>query len=205
MEFFIARHGQDMDNASGILNGRRDEPLTDLGRQQALNLASEMKNADMKFDAVYASPLLRAHQTAEIICSKLDIDPPIVHEGLKERDFGIMTGQPLSKINEMCAPDVLVANGVTYFLNPERAETFPALKKRAQNTFRDIKSKHDEDEKILLVTHGDMGKMIYAAYYSLEWEEVLKGFHFGNSDLLILSPNSTHDLSHMFKFEQSNL
>lgn len=31
----VTRHGQDEDNVRGILNGHRNLPLTDLGRQQA--------------------------------------------------------------------------------------------------------------------------------------------------------------------------
>ena len=35
-KIFVIRHGQDTDNVRGILNGRRDTDLTDLGRQQAI-------------------------------------------------------------------------------------------------------------------------------------------------------------------------
>lgn len=31
--------------------------------------------------------------------------------------------------------------------------------------------------RILLVTHGDIGQMIYAAYYNLDWKDVLQLFH----------------------------
>ncbi|MBP7769257.1 histidine phosphatase family protein, partial [Candidatus Saccharibacteria bacterium] len=39
MSIYIARHGQNKDNAEGILNGHRDRPLTELGRRQAMELA----------------------------------------------------------------------------------------------------------------------------------------------------------------------
>jgi len=32
LNIYVARHGQDRDNSNGILNGHRDEPLTELGR-----------------------------------------------------------------------------------------------------------------------------------------------------------------------------
>lgn len=60
-EIFIARHGQNEDNASGILNGHRDLPLTGLGRKQAKELGEGIKAAGLQFDAVYSSPLSRAH------------------------------------------------------------------------------------------------------------------------------------------------
>ena len=61
---YIARHGQNEDNVHGILNGHRDLPLTDLGRQQARQLARHIKDRGLVFDAVYASPLGRAFETA---------------------------------------------------------------------------------------------------------------------------------------------
>jgi broad specificity phosphatase PhoE len=57
---------------------------------------------------------------------------------------------------------------------------------------------------ILLVTHGDIGKMIYAEYYKLDWKKVLIQFHFGNCDLLIMSKDSMPEESHVFKLVQHN-
>ena len=44
---YIARHGQNEDNVRGILNGHRDLPLTDLGRQQARQLARHIKDREL--------------------------------------------------------------------------------------------------------------------------------------------------------------
>lgn len=89
---YIARHGQNEDNVRGILNGHRDLPLTDLGRQQARQLARHIKDRELVFDAVYASPLGRAFETAAIVAAELELAEPIIHDDLIERDFGIMTG-----------------------------------------------------------------------------------------------------------------
>lgn len=88
LKIYLARHGQDGDNVNGILNGRRDEPLTELGVQQAKNLAIAIKDAGLTFDAVYASPLQRAYKTAETVTDMLGIPKSIVVDDLIERDFG---------------------------------------------------------------------------------------------------------------------
>ena len=124
---YIARHGQNEDNVRGILNGHRDLPLTDLGRQQARQLARHIKDRGLVFDAVYASPLGRAFETAAIVAAALGLAEPIVHNDLIERDFGIMTGKLVADIEEICAPDIIKAENVTYFLHPDGAETFPEL------------------------------------------------------------------------------
>lgn len=200
---YIARHGQDEDNAEGILNGRRNRPLTNLGRNQAKTLAEEIRNLELTFDAVYASPLLRAYETAEIITNTLNISPPLTLESLVEREFGIMAGKPIVDIERICGTDVLKTDTVTYFLSPDGAETFPELLQRATRTLAEIDALHG-DGSVLLVTHGDIGKMLYAAYYMLSWEECLTQFHFGNSELLLLSQDSSVSDSHKIRMEQHN-
>ncbi|HZE86592.1 MAG TPA: histidine phosphatase family protein [Methylomirabilota bacterium] len=201
---YLVRHGQDLDNKNGILNGRRNEPLTNKGIEQAEELADMIKNTEIVFDHIYFSPLQRAFKTAKIISETVGLPEPEILSDLIERDFGIMTGKPQSKIIEMCSPDILVTDTITYFLNPQGAETFPELIQRAKKLLTYLEKRH-ENGNILLVCHGDIGKMIYAAYYNLNWDDVLKMFHFGNSDLLELSSTSKPEDAHVFKIQQHNL
>ena len=82
VNIYVARHGQDLDNSNGILNGHRDEPLTELGRQQAMDVANKMKKAGFALStscissskilsAIYSSPLQRAHETSKIFANIL--------------------------------------------------------------------------------------------------------------------------------------
>lgn len=204
LKIYLARHGQDEDNEKGILNGRRDFSLTKKGVEQARELAKKIKKAGIKFDKVYSSPLKRAYKTAEIITEKLGLKKPEILPDLIERDFGIMTGKSHTQIEEICSPDILKTETVTYFLSPKKAETFPQLVRRGKKVLRIITKKH-KDGNILLVAHGDIGKMIYVAYYNLDWMRVLKMFHFGNSDLLLMSEESAPEDAHFFKADQVNL
>ncbi len=76
LKIYIARHGTNVDNKNGILNGRRDEPLTDKGIEQAHEVADKIKEAGLIFDAVYASPLIRAFKTTQIISETIDAPAP---------------------------------------------------------------------------------------------------------------------------------
>ena len=236
INIFIARHGQDGDNANGILNGHRNEPLTELGRQQARDVGNKMLHEGFRLlhtpkstedepsntvsttlDAVYSSPLKRAYETAQIFTSILSRDKDRSHDqvvqvldDLIERDFGIMTGMPTSSILERCGQGhVLSTETIHYFLDPDGAETFPDLIARAKKLLsyieRDISDKNvDSPKSILLVTHGDFGKMLYAAYYDLDWQKVLKQFHFGNSEVLLLAKHSPPEKAHVFETSQFN-
>ncbi len=203
LRIYLARHGQDEDNASSILNGRRDMPLTELGFGQAEQLAASIKEHHLAFDAIYTSPLMRARRTAEIIAAGLGAKGPIVLADLIERDFGVMTGKPVQDIEKMCAPNIIKAHPVVYFINPQGAETFPEEMARSRKVIDWVKGKH-ADGNVLLVTHGDIGKMLYAAYYHLDWKSVLTMFHFGNSELLLLAEDSPAEETHVFATEQHN-
>jgi broad specificity phosphatase PhoE len=204
LNIYLARHGQDEDNVNGILNGRRDKPLTQKGIEQAQDLAKKIKEAKISFDKIYSSPLKRSYKTAEVIADTLNLEKPEILKDLIERDFGIMTGKSNTQIEEICQPNIIKTGTVTYFLSPEGAETFPQLVKRGKKILDTIKQHHKEGN-ILLVSHGDIGKMIYVAYYGLEWKDTLEMFHFGNSDLLLMSDNSPAEDAHVFKNGQFNL
>lgn len=228
VKIFVSRHGQDADNANGILNGHRNQPLTDLGRQQATDVAQKMLDAGFRFSttsgngaaegktvlsAIYTSPLIRALHTARIFADRLKdgasdegkVEPL---DDLIERDFGIMAGLPTSSITAICGEDkILATETINYFLDPEGAETFPQLVDRAKRLLTQIETLTKDlstDCAILLVTHGDFGKMLYAAYYDIPWENVLRQFHFGNSEVLLLSKDSSPDKAHVFETQQFN-
>jgi broad specificity phosphatase PhoE len=208
LKIYIARHGQNVDNANGILNGHRNEPLTPLGVEQAHELAAGIKETGLTFDAVYTSPLWRAKETAEIVCETLGISMPgmlgpEVLDSLIERDFGVMTGKHVSEIEKLCAPDIVRTKTITYFLSPDGAETFPDLLERAKEVLDCVRSKH-KTGAILLVTHGDIGKSLYCVYYKRNWVDILTEFHFGNCELLLLAEDANPNEPHVIKIQQHN-
>ena len=198
MKIYVARHGQNEDNAAGILNGHRNKRLTPLGRQQAIVLGHTIKELGIFPDKVEVSPLGRAIETAIIA----GFTRHFVEPGLIERNFGSMTGKLISEIKTLCAPDIIETELITYFLNVPGAETFPVLLERAKREIQRMKD--DPYGTRLLFTHGDFGKMLYCAYYDLDWMSCLVNFHFGNSELLLLSPDTHPDNAHVFKQEQHN-
>ena len=66
----IVRHGRTVANASGLLQGRVDNALDDLGLRQAQLIAQALG----KVDLVVSSPLIRARETAEPLGLPLRID-----------------------------------------------------------------------------------------------------------------------------------
>lgn len=203
LNIYLVRHGQDTDNVSGILNGHRDNSLTVLGLSQAHDLAEFIGSQKLKFIKVYSSPLKRAYQTASVITDTLSLSSPEILPDLIERDFGAMTGKNVSEIDNFPASSLIKTETVTYFLEAPGAENFPQVYARAQIVLKFLEEKY-QTGNILLVSHGDIGKMIYAAYYNLPWEDVLKMFHFGNSELLLLALGIMPEKAKIFAAPQFN-
>ena len=90
----LVRHGQSEWNAAGRWQGQADPPLTDLGRHQALHAARNLGVVD----AVVASDLQRASETALIIAEALGVGPVVLEPGLRERDAGEWSGLTRAEI-----------------------------------------------------------------------------------------------------------
>ena len=61
----LVRHGQSTWNAKGIWTGWQDPPLSEKGRQEAVQAGKLLEG--ISFDIAYASDLLRAKQTLDEI------------------------------------------------------------------------------------------------------------------------------------------
>jgi 2,3-bisphosphoglycerate-dependent phosphoglycerate mutase len=85
------RHGESVGNAQDRFQGHADFPLTGKGRTQARSLADRWQVEGVTFDQCIASPLLRACQTAEIICATLKI-PLQVDPDWMEINNGLVSG-----------------------------------------------------------------------------------------------------------------
>jgi probable phosphoglycerate mutase len=90
----LIRHGQSEWNADGRWQGQADPALTDLGRHQALHAARNLGVVD----AIVASDLQRASETAMIISNELGVGPLVLEPGLRERDAGEWSGLTRAEI-----------------------------------------------------------------------------------------------------------
>ena len=89
MTLFLVRHGRTAANAGGLLLGRADPPLDDLGRAQAAALASLVEAPTR----VVSSPLQRCRDTAAAFGAPVEVD-----ERWIELDYGDWDEQPIASI-----------------------------------------------------------------------------------------------------------
>ena len=90
-EVLLIRHGQSTANASGVWQGQLDFALSEEGRLQATEAGRALK--DKEISGIYASPLARAFETAEIVAREAGFSGEVVPApGLMERHGGVLEG-----------------------------------------------------------------------------------------------------------------
>lgn len=89
--FVLIRHGETTANADEIIAGVTDVPLTQIGRDQARALSNRAWPEPI---IIYTSPMSRAQHTARLTFPRREFES---HDGLRERDWGVFEGQPLSE------------------------------------------------------------------------------------------------------------
>lgn len=87
----MLRHGESEWNVAGRWQGWADVPLTPRGESEAGRRAAQLARDGVRPRAVYASDLVRAARTAEILAAHLEV-PLVVHEGFRERHVGEWSG-----------------------------------------------------------------------------------------------------------------
>lgn len=143
---FLVRHGETIDNARQIMQGQTQGELNQQGREQALQVARRL--ASEPFDAIIASDLHRAVETAEIIAQPHAL-PVQTTPLLRERDWGSFTGRYI--------PDL---RGQPW---PSDIETEQELLLRARSFLLYLTTTYP-GQRILAVGHGIINKAILAVY-----------------------------------------
>lgn len=154
---FLIRHA--VTAATGKkLGGRTEASLDDPGRQQAGGAAERL--ADVPFKRIYASPLPRATETADIIAAPHDLDVEPC-PGLLEVDYGRWTDRSLAQVSKQKLWSVIQATPslVTF---PE-GETIRQAQLRAVDAVEELVA-DNKGKVIAAVSHADIIKAVVSFY-----------------------------------------
>ena len=171
---YLVRHGETVDNARQIMQGQTQGCLNEKGREQALQVAQRL--ADEQIDAVVASDLNRAIQTAEYISALHGLavkTTPL----LRERDWGGFTGRFIPDLKGEVWPDDI-----------ESEET---LLLRARAFLLYITTTYP-GKRVVAVGHGIMNKAVLAVYAKCPMREVQRMM---NAEVRILTASAENTAS----------
>ena len=169
-EILLVRHGETVDNARQIMQGQTQGELNERGWEQARQVAERL--AAETVDAVVASDLRRAIQTAEVIAAphglKVETTPL-----LRERDWGGFTGRFI--------PDL---RGETW---PDDIESEEDLLSRARSFLIYMTATYP-GKRVVAVGHGIINKAILAVYAQCPMREVQRMM---NAEVRVLTTSAT--------------
>ena len=149
LHLMLVRHGETDWNVQRRYQGQTDVPLSGFGMRQA-ELVAERLTGD-KINAVYASDLSRAWETAQFIAgaSGLEVSP---EPRLRELKFGILEGLTFEEAEKQY-PEMIAAWLDNFNNTPDGAETIDQFTARIVSLLDDLKQKHNK-QVVLLVGHG---------------------------------------------------
>jgi len=147
--FHLLRHGEP--SVFGRINGRLPGVgLSAKGRAEIAAVAGRL--AEEKIDAIYASPLQRTRETAEILADRLAL-PVQYREDVIEIDYGEWTGLTFDKIRQderwqMWARSRSIAA-------VPGGESWRRVQERVVGALFDLRQAHPEGS-VVVVSHGDV-------------------------------------------------
>ena len=169
-ELLLVRHGQTDSNLHGRWQGWDGTPLNQQGEREAALVARRLAQTEKAIAALYASPLRRAWQTAERIGEALNLSP-VPHDGLKEINFGQISGITLDEFRERF-PDL----HKRWADKTDLTFAFPGGEQRAQffqrvgEAMEGIVERHP-DQKVVVVAHGGTLRACLVHYLPAEFSQ----------------------------------
>ena len=147
---YLVRHGETDWNRARRIQGSTDIPLNETGRSQAA--ATGRLLARRQWDGIYASPLGRARETAQIIAREAGLGEPELIPAIVERNYGTAEGMTGEDI------DRLFPNGAEV---PGR-ETREAVAERVIAALHELAARHP-GESLIVVAHGGVIRSVLNA------------------------------------------
>jgi broad specificity phosphatase PhoE len=153
-EVLLIRHAQQVMNWEGPVGESVDPPLSDQGRQQARLVGEALST--LRLDAVFSSPLKRAHETALAIALHHRLEPKVIDD---LREVEVFRDLPQDRpLTESVSSELLKATR-DRMLSERSWDVYPFsepsrdFRKRAINAVETALA-HEAGERIAVVCHG---------------------------------------------------
>jgi alpha-ribazole phosphatase/probable phosphoglycerate mutase len=178
MKLFMIRHGEIPSNVKKIYAGRSAERLTQRGVHQAVQVSEKLQ--DYKIDALYASPIQRALQTAQIIAAETGVNLQ-VDDSFRELEMGPWEGMSEDNVARDYPDEWRVWNTRPAELNLPGRETLNQLLERVLAGGRSI-YKDNSGGNVAIVTHVAIIRVLLL-WYQKKSLNLYKTIHIPNAEI----------------------
>ena len=170
----LIRHGQSVWNAANRFTGWTDVELSEKGEIEAADAGLEL--ADVRFDVVHTSGLIRAQRTAEIVMSKNTVSgniPTRVDERLNERHYGDLQGLNKAETAEIHGADQVHIWRRSFDVPPPGGESLEMTADRTIPYFvEEIIPDLESGKNVLVAAHGNSLRSIVMHIEGISPEEI---------------------------------
>lgn len=170
MRLALVRHAETAEDTRGRCYGRLDVGLSVAGREQCARLAEVFRGEPLR--SVWASPAIRARETAEAIAAPHRLDVGVI-EALRELDFGELEGRAYDEI-AVTDPD-LYARWMTAptTVRFPGGESYSDLQSRVDAGIAALLERHD-DGLAVVVTHGGVVRAVLRSVLDFPAERIFR-------------------------------
>lgn len=155
MIIYLARHGQTTGDVENRYGGDYDDHLTDVGKQQSAKLAEQL--ADKQIERLYASPRIRAKETAAVIAERLGLVAKTFEDFRERNSYGILTGMTKEEALQKHTEQVEILKDVHAAV--EGAEEYEPFQQRITHALDAVS--HEQVDRLAVVTHGGPIRLIF--------------------------------------------
>lgn len=160
----LIRHGDTPASQDHRFAGANDVPLTPEGRVHATQLATRL--ARYPIDAVYASPLHRAFDTATFIAQVHGLTVTAVPD-LREMGHGIWDGKSRDEIRAVNPEQMAMYDKDPYSFAPEGGESGETVLKRGVAAMKALVHAHP-DQTLVVVAHKTTNRLILCDCFGID-------------------------------------
>lgn len=154
---YLVRHGQSEDNVAPVFQST-DSPLNEQGKKQAGYIAQRIEKLD--FDALIASPLTRAKQTADVIAQATGKQPEYSDLFVERIKPAYLNGKPYTDTKANRLWREWEKSLYTPGSRTEDGESFDDLVARVDKALAFLQGR--KEQSLVVVTHGYFLRIIIA-------------------------------------------
>ena len=173
----LVRHGQSEWNLKNLFTGWRDVDLTDKGVAEARAAGRQLKALGLRFDVAYASALVRAQRTMDLMLEELGQSSlqVIRDQALNERDYGDLSGLNKDDARKRWGDEQVHVWRRSYDVAPPGGESLKDTAARVLPYYiQDILPRVLRGERVLMSAHGNSLRALVMVLDHLSPQEIVK-------------------------------
>ena len=187
-KIYLIRHAESWANENGLYGGITDYPLSERGKDQALELAERLRN--IEFGAIYSSPLSRAYDTIKPLAERQG-KPILIEPDLTEIHVGEWEGIPWNELKQKYPKETTYITETQHHFGMKGGEPTDNVARRMAEVLRKI-AQENLGKIVAVASHIQAIRAFICNIQNIPYEQInLKLGFMPNTGIVIIEYEST--------------